>query len=97
MSKQKLVTLIVMMALVMTGLILVQINSIQKSARIREEQFDQTVRQILSQVVLKMEEHERVLLLEEELYAARRQDSALLSLPAFGNLLPRGLQEANLS
>lgn len=60
MSKQKLVTLIVMMALVMTGLILVQINSIQKSARIREEQFDQTVRQILSQVVLKMEEHERV-------------------------------------
>jgi two-component system phosphate regulon sensor histidine kinase PhoR len=97
MSKQKLVTLIVLMALVMTGLILVQINSIQKSARIREEQFDQTVRQILSQVVLKMEEHERVLILEEELYAARQQDTALLTLPAFGNLLPRGLQEANLS
>ena len=97
MSKRKLVTLIVIMALVMTGLILVQINSIQKSARIREEQFDQTVRQILSQVVLKMEEHERVILLEEELSRARQRDSALLSLPSFGNLLPRGLQEANVS
>ncbi len=97
MSKNKLVTLIVVMALVMTGLILVQINSIQKSSRIREEQFDQTVRQILSQVVLKMEELERVLILEEELYSARQQDSTLVSLPSFGNLIPRSLQEANFN
>ncbi|OQB82222.1 MAG: Alkaline phosphatase synthesis sensor protein PhoR [Bacteroidetes bacterium ADurb.Bin123] len=91
------VTLILFMALVMTGLILVQINSIQKSSRIREEQFDQTVRQILSQVVRRMEEHERVLLVEEELFSARQQDSSGVRLPSFGNLIPRSLQAANFS
>lgn len=67
MSKNKLLTLIILMGLVMTGLILVQTNSIKKAADIREEQFDQAVKQLLTQVTKKLEEHETQFILEEEL------------------------------
>jgi two-component system, OmpR family, phosphate regulon sensor histidine kinase PhoR len=97
MSKKRLVTLIVSMALVLAGLILVQVNSIQVASKIREEQFDQTVRHALSQVVRKMEEHERVLLLEEELSMANEQPSNVLELPSFGKLIPWGLKDPNFS
>jgi two-component system, OmpR family, phosphate regulon sensor histidine kinase PhoR len=97
MSKKRLVTLIVSMALVLAGLILVQVNSIQVASKIREEQFDQTVRHALSQVVRKMEEHERVLLLEEELTMANEQPSNALELPTFGKLIPWGLKDPNFS
>jgi two-component system phosphate regulon sensor histidine kinase PhoR len=97
MSKKRLFTLIVLMALVMSGLIGVQINSIKKSSEIREEQFDQTVRQVLSQVVRKMEEHERVLLLEEELYTVHQQDSSQNNIPSFSNIIPRGIQDPGFS
>ena len=88
MSKKRLFSLIGLMALVMSGLIGVQINSIQKSSEIREEQFDQTVRQVLAQVVRKMEEHERVLLLEEELYSVHQQDSNQAIIPSFSDIIP---------
>jgi two-component system phosphate regulon sensor histidine kinase PhoR len=97
MSKKRLVTLIVSMALVLAGLIVVQINSIQVASKIREEQFDQTVRHALSQVVRKMEEHERVLLLEEELSMANEQPSNALEIPSFGKLIPWGLKDPNFS
>lgn len=90
MSKKRLVTLIIGMALVLTGLILVQTNSIKIAAQIREEQFDQTVRQVLSQVVRKVEEHEKVVIIEEELNSTQPSNNP--SLPAFGNLIPRNLQ-----
>ena len=93
MSKKRLFSLIGLMALVMSGLIGVQINSIQKSSEIREEQFDQTVRQVLAQVVRKMEEHERVLLLEEELYSVHQQDSNQAIIPSFSDIIPRGIQD----
>jgi two-component system, OmpR family, phosphate regulon sensor histidine kinase PhoR len=97
MSRKRLVTLIVSMALVLAGLILVQVNSIQVASKIREEQFDQTVRHALSQVVRKMEEHERVLLLEEELFIANEQGSSKIEIPSFGNLVPWGLKDPGFS
>jgi two-component system, OmpR family, phosphate regulon sensor histidine kinase PhoR len=76
MSKNKLLTLIILMGLVMTGLILVQTNSIKKAADIREEQFDQAVKQLLSQVTKKLEEHETQMILEEELSRVYQQRNA---------------------
>jgi len=58
MSKRVLITLIVSMAVVMGGLIFVQTNSILKASEIKEEQFDQTVRQALFQVAKKLEIYE---------------------------------------
>ncbi len=83
------------MALVLAGLILVQTNSIKIAAEIREEQFDQTVRQVLSQVVRKMEEHERVVILEDELNS--NPQGATSTVPPFGNLIPRSLQNPNFN
>jgi len=97
MSKKMLVTLIVVMALVLAGLILVQTNSITVASKIKEEQFDQTVRHVLSQVVRKLEEHERVELLEEELYLAHQQGASNMEIPSFGNLIPRGLKDPNFT
>jgi hypothetical protein len=76
MSKNKLVTLIALMGFVLTGLILVQTNSIKKAADIREGQFDQTVMQMLTQVIRKLEEHETQLLFEEELLRIAQQRAA---------------------
>ncbi len=90
MSRKRLVTLIIGMGLVLAGLILVQTNSIKIAAQIREEQFDQTVRHVLSQVVRKMEEHERVMILEEELNSNQQNMNQIM--PPFGNLIPRSLQ-----
>ncbi|MCW0482473.1 sensor histidine kinase [Gaoshiqia sediminis] len=58
MSRKVIISLIVFMALVMTSLILVQTNSIQKAFEIREEQFDQTVSRILRRVVDRLERDE---------------------------------------
>jgi two-component system, OmpR family, phosphate regulon sensor histidine kinase PhoR len=97
MSRKRLVTLILSMALVLSGLILVQTNSIKKAADIREEQFNQTIGHVLTQVVRKLEEHERMLLLEEELLNANPQNQTDLLATPFGNLIPRGLQDPNFS
>ena len=48
------------MALVMTSLILVQINSIYQALGIKEEQFDAAVKSALNQVVLRLENAELV-------------------------------------
>ncbi len=97
MSKKRLVTLILIMALVLSGLILVQTNSIKKAADIREEQFDQSVRHVLTQVVRKLEENERMLLLEEELTNVNSAESLDRIAPPFANIIPRGLQNADFS
>jgi two-component system, OmpR family, phosphate regulon sensor histidine kinase PhoR len=58
MSKRMLVTLIVLMALVLSGLIVIQTNLIKTASDIREEQFDQIVISGLKRVVdlLEMDE-----------------------------------------
>lgn len=58
MSKKIIISLIVLMALVMTSLILVQSNSIKKAFDIREEQFDQAVARVLKQVIGNLERKE---------------------------------------
>ncbi|MFZ5430096.1 MAG: sensor histidine kinase [Bacteroidota bacterium] len=97
MSKNKLLTLIILMGLVMTGLILVQTNSIKKAADIREEQFDQAVKQLLTQVTKKLEEHETQFILEEELarvYQQRSQPSGTISSDV---PMPLGFSSQNYS
>lgn len=81
----------------MTALIVVQANSIMKAANIREEQFDQTVRQALSQVIRKMEEHETYLLLEEELDTAYQQGVIVPHRNGLGNLVTPGMRSLGLS
>ncbi len=58
MSRKMLVTLIVLMALVLSGLILIQTNLIKTASDIREEQFDQMVSSGLKRVVDLLELHE---------------------------------------
>jgi len=58
MSRKVIITLIVLMALVMTSLILVQTNSIKKAFEIKEEQFDQTVNRALKRVIDQLERDE---------------------------------------
>ncbi len=59
MSRRMLLTLIVLMALVLSGLILIQTNLIKTASDIREEQFDQMVTTGLKQVVDQLELHEQ--------------------------------------
>lgn len=58
MSRRMLVSLIVLMALVLSGLILVQTTLIKNASDIREEQFDQMVNSSLKRVVDLLELHE---------------------------------------
>jgi two-component system, OmpR family, phosphate regulon sensor histidine kinase PhoR len=85
------------MALVLTGLIIVQTNSINKAAEIREEQFDQTVRQVLSHVTRKLEDHEAQLILEEELLKAGEEGFLIMQPTLFGGLVPQGFYSPNFS
>ncbi|SHF39908.1 two-component system, OmpR family, phosphate regulon sensor histidine kinase PhoR [Mariniphaga anaerophila] len=59
MSRKMLLTLIVLMALVLSGLILIQTNLIKTASDIREEQFNQMVKGALKRVVDQMELHEQ--------------------------------------
>lgn len=68
MSKKMLVTLIVLMALVLSGLILIQTRLIKSASDIREEQFDQLVTNALKQVVRQLEAYEQR---EARIYAER--------------------------
>jgi two-component system phosphate regulon sensor histidine kinase PhoR len=76
MNRKVIITLIVLMALVMTSLILVQTNSILKALEIREEQFDAAVKNALHQVILRLEMEETKLWAEmdtenEKYFASR--------------------------
>ncbi len=59
MSRKMLLTLIVLMAFVLSGLILVQVYLIKTASDIREEQFNQQVRNVLHRMVEQLETHER--------------------------------------
>ncbi len=60
MSRKMLLTLIVLMAFVLSGLILVQVYLIKTASDIREEQFKQQVSNVLHRVVEQLEIHERM-------------------------------------
>jgi len=66
MSRRVILTLIILMALVMTSLILVQTNSILKALEIKEQQFDTSVKNALSMVVYRLEMEESKMLAESE-------------------------------
>jgi len=74
MSKKMLVTLIVLMALVLSGLILIQTNLIKTASDIREEQFDRMVKNALKGVVDQLELNEQRL---------ARESARLGRLPGF--------------
>ncbi|MDP2335222.1 MAG: HAMP domain-containing sensor histidine kinase [Bacteroidota bacterium] len=65
MSRRVILTLIILMALVMTSLILVQTNSILKALEIKEEQFNAAVKSALIQVSNRLEMEEASMLAEQ--------------------------------
>lgn len=90
MSRKVILTLIVIMALVMTGLIIVQTNSIIKALEIKEEQFNTSVKNALISVSnrLEMEEASNLAAFEKSISA---QNSG--SISPFSSLSgPRDLQ-----
>jgi two-component system phosphate regulon sensor histidine kinase PhoR len=67
MGKRMIYILIIVMSVVLTLLIFVQMNIINKAAQIKEEQFDQLVKRCLIQVSTKLEEEEtRQFILSEQ-------------------------------
>src|SRR6056297_2308690 len=76
MSKKMLVTLVVVMALVVWGLILIQTHLIKTASDIREEQFDRLVTGALNGVADQLELNEQRL---------ARESARLGRLPGFGN------------
>ena len=59
MSRKMLITLIVLMILVLSGLILVQTKMIKTASDIREEQFNQLVRNALQYVAARLDLQEQ--------------------------------------
>ncbi|WP_167615673.1 sensor histidine kinase [Maribellus sediminis] len=88
MSRKMLISLIVLMAIVLSGLILVQTSMIKSASDIREEQFDQLVRNVLGFVADQLEQDEEKL----ARISAERGELPGFENPAdvFGNVFPRG-------
>jgi two-component system phosphate regulon sensor histidine kinase PhoR len=78
MSRKVIIYLIVTMAIVMTSLIAVQTNSIQKAFQIKEEQFDQAVNRAIRQVIRRLEMEEASLLVAR----SNRQAASSSSFPS---------------
>ena len=60
MSRKMLITLIVLMVFVLSGLILVQTKMIKTASDIREEQFNQLVRNALQYVAARLDQYEQI-------------------------------------
>jgi two-component system, OmpR family, phosphate regulon sensor histidine kinase PhoR len=86
MSRKMLLTLIVLMALVLSGLILIQTNLIKAASDIREEQFDQTVKSGLRVIVDRLEQEEQREAYESVRYGWRPGQS---NPPGNFNIFPR--------
>lgn len=69
MGKRKVYVLIAVMSIVVTLLILVQVNIINNAARIKEEQFGQLVKRCLMHVATRLEEEEAKQLFLDERFA----------------------------
>jgi len=88
MSRKMLISLIVLMAIVLSGLILVQTSMIKSASDIREEQFDQLVMNALDYVADQLE-------LDEQRLARRSADMGEMpgmekKNDAFSSVFPRG-------
>ncbi|MBT3382092.1 MAG: HAMP domain-containing histidine kinase [Prolixibacteraceae bacterium] len=86
MSRKMLLTLIFLMALVLSGLILVQTNSIKTASDIREDQYNQLVRNALARVAEQLEAYERR---EARICAQRGQLPGVNSPSGNFNVFPR--------
>jgi len=95
MSKKVLVTLILTMALVMAGLIIVQMNAIKIASDIKEDQFTQLVRRALHQVINKLEGQETLLARNMLIYGR----STIFNQPddIFNNVFPQGISKSDIS
>ena len=95
MSRKMLLTLIFLMALVLSGLILVQTNSIKTASDIREEQFNQLVRNALARVAEQLEGFER----REARWCAQRGQLPGMNSPSEDfNVFPRnGVNQGSIS
>ena len=88
MSRRMLISLIALMAVVLSGLILVQLSMIKSASDIREEQFDKLVRNALNFVADQLEQDEESL---ARLSAERGELVGMNSKPkGVGNVFPRG-------
>lgn len=96
MSKKIIISLIVLMAVVMTSLILVQSNSIKKAYDIREEQFDQTVGRALRRVIDRMEREEMSRLSSN--YSVQSSGNSLFpNTGRKGNFVPQSKKQGEVS
>ncbi len=92
MSKRVILTLIVIIALVMTGLIIVQTNSIIKALEIKEESFNTSIKNALISVSnrLEMEEASSMAAFEKSISIQHENTGALSPLGLLSN--PKDLQ-----
>ena len=97
MSRKIIISLIVLMALVMTSLILVQSNSIKKAFDIREEQFDQTVARVLHRVIDQMEREEMSRILNTTYSAPSNNNSLFPNMGRNGSFIPQSKKQGQIS
>ncbi len=97
MSKKVIVSLIVLMALVMTSLILVQSNSIKKAYDIREEQFDNLVKRALRRVIDRLEREEMILIVNQSFTGASSGNSLFPNMGASGNFVQKNQNGSRVS
>lgn len=89
MSRKMLITLIALMVFVLSGLILVQTKMIKTASDIREEQFNQLVRNALARVSARLNQYEEI----EARNSARRNQLPMLNpSPNNFNVFPRKSQ-----
>ncbi|WP_321368248.1 HAMP domain-containing sensor histidine kinase [uncultured Draconibacterium sp.] len=94
MSRKMLITLIVLMAVVLSGLILVQASMIRSAADIREEQFNKQVINALVQVARQLEADEEYIARQ---YARNGQIPGSGNASEFGGVFPRNNSGSLLS
>lgn len=97
MSRKVIISLIILMALVMTSLILVQSNSIKKAFDIREEQFDQTVNRALRRVIDRLE-REEIARISSIGYSGQASGNAVFpNTGKNGSFIPKGKESGQVS
>ncbi len=91
MSKRFIRTLIVITTIVMACLIIVQFNSIQTAAKIKDEQFGHMVKRVLAKVVETLESQEMYeMILNEERASFLTPNTTYSGNPALNNYQPSG-------
>ncbi|WP_423128990.1 sensor histidine kinase [Gaoshiqia sp. Z1-71] len=97
MSRKVIISLIVLMASVMTSLILIQTNSIKKAFDIREEQFDQTVSRALRRVIDRLEREETSRVVTGTFNASGSTRQLFPNIGRSGNMMPQRQQQSDIN